>query len=153
MTFADGANANLPDRVSSSGGHIVFPVDENGTSCPLIWASNKTQRIVRSSLSAEAMIMQDSVESSLYIKEVLPDVLSSEIEGEVKLPIEHITDSISLKNAIYRNSQVKDKRLRTDWASLKQEIGREEILVNGYHRGRCWHYQRKLHQKSYCKMC
>ena len=36
MTFGDGAHANLPDKVSSSGGHIVFLVDENGGSCPLI---------------------------------------------------------------------------------------------------------------------
>ena len=41
MTFGDGAHANLPDKVSSSGGHIVIPVDENRGSCPLIWASNK----------------------------------------------------------------------------------------------------------------
>ena len=77
MTSGDGAHANLPDKVSSSGGHTVFLVDENGSSCPLIWASNKIQRIVRSSLSAEAMTMQDSVESSIYIKEMLDDVLSS----------------------------------------------------------------------------
>ena len=128
MTFGDGAHANLPDKVSRNcGGHIVFLVDENGSSCPLIWASNKIQRIVRSSLSAEAMTMQDSVESSLYIKEMLHDVLSG--ERGVKLPIEHITDNISLKNAIYSNSQAKDKRLRIDLASPKQEIGREEILV------------------------
>ena len=118
--MGDGVHANLPDKVSSSGGHIVFLVDENGSSCPLIWASNKIQKIVRSSLSAEAVTMQDSVESSLYIREMLHDVLSG--ERGVKLPIEHITDNISLKNAIYSNSQVKDKRLRIDLASLKQEI-------------------------------
>ena len=70
MTFGDGAHANLPDNVSSSGGHIVFLVDENGSSGPLIWASNKIQRIVRSSLLAEAMTMQYYVESSLFIKEI-----------------------------------------------------------------------------------
>ena len=47
MTFADGVHAYLPDKVSSSGGHIVFLVNENGGSCPLIWASNKIQRIAR----------------------------------------------------------------------------------------------------------
>ena len=93
MTFGDGAHADIPDKVSSSGGHIVvsssgghivFLVDENGS--PLIWASNKIQKIVRSSLSGEAMTMQDSVESSLYIKEMLHDVLSG--KRGVKLPIE-----------------------------------------------------------------
>ena len=127
MTSGDGALANLPDKVSGSGGHIVFLVDENGSGCPLIWASNKIHIIVRTSLLAEAMTMQDFVESSLYIKEMPHDVLSG--ERGVKLPIEHITDNISVKNAIYSNSQVKDKRLRIDLASLKQEIGREEILV------------------------
>ena len=127
MTFGNGAHANLPDKVSGSGGHIVFVVDENRRSCSLIWASNKIQRVVRSSLSAEATTMQDSLESSMYIKDMLHDVLSG--ERGVKLPIEHITDNISLKNAIYNNSQVKEERLRIDLASLRQEIGREEILV------------------------
>ena len=98
MTSADEAHANLPDKVSGSGGHIVFFVDENRSSCPLIWASKKIQRIVRSSLSEEAITMQDSVESSLYIKEMPLDALSGEIEGGVKLPIEHVTNNISLKN-------------------------------------------------------
>ena len=88
-------------------------MDENGGSFPLIWASSKTQRIVRSSLSAEAMTMQDSVESSTYIKEMLHDVLSG--ERGVKLPIERITDNISLKNAIYSNSQVKDNDSGLIW--------------------------------------
>ena len=73
------------------------------------------------------MTMQDSVESSMYIKEMPHGIFSG--ERGVKLPIEHITDNISLKNAIYSNSQVKDKRLRIDLALLKQEICREEILV------------------------
>ena len=73
------------------------------------------------------MTMQDSVASSLCIKEMLHDVLSG--ERGIKLPLEHVIDNISLKNAIYSNSQVKDKRLGIDLASLKQEIGGEEILV------------------------
>ena len=28
MTFGDGEHADLPDKVSSSGGHIAFPVDK-----------------------------------------------------------------------------------------------------------------------------
>ena len=85
-------------RSKVTGCHIVFLVDENESSSQLIRASNKIQRIVRSSLSAEVMTMQDSVESSLYIKEMLHNVLSG--ERGVKLPIEHITNNIYLKNAI-----------------------------------------------------
>ena len=59
-----------------------------------------------------------------YIKEMLLDVLSGEFKRGAKPPIEHVTDNISLKNVIYSNNQVKDKRLRIDLASLKQGIGR-----------------------------
>ena len=57
MTFGDGPHANLSDKVSGSGDHVVFLVDEKGSSCPLIWVSNKIQSIVRSSHSAKAMTM------------------------------------------------------------------------------------------------
>ena len=75
------------------------------------------------------MTMQNSVENSMYmyIKVMLLDVLSG--ERGVKLQIEHITDNISLKNAIYSNSQVTDKKLRIDSASLKQQICRGSCIL------------------------
>ena len=45
LTFAEGVHANLPDTVSSSDDPIVFLVDENRSSCPLIWASNKYREL------------------------------------------------------------------------------------------------------------
>ena len=45
VSFADGAHANLPDKISSSGGHLIFIVDKFGNSCPLSWATNKIQRV------------------------------------------------------------------------------------------------------------
>ena len=50
---------------------------------------------------------------------MLHDVLSG--ERGVKISLEHIIDNISLKNAIYSNSQVKDKRLRVDLASQRRD--------------------------------
>ena len=80
----------------------VILVDENGDSCPFRRASNKTQRIVRSSLSAEAMTLQDSMDKSLYI--MLLDVIRG--EGGAELPIEYVTDNISLKIAVSDSSTV-----------------------------------------------
>ena len=128
VSFADGAHANLPDKVSSSGGHLIFLVDKIGNSCPLSWATNKIQRVVRSSLAAEAMTMQDAIENALFIREMLSEMLSG--ERAEKLPIVHITDNISLKNAIYSNHQVNDKRLRIDLAALKQEIDEKDVMVH-----------------------
>ena len=127
VSLGDGAHANLPDKVSSSGGHIVFLMDKNGNSCPLSWAVNKIQRVVRSSLAAEAMTMQDAVENAMFIKAMLIDILGCERKLELK--IELVTDNKSLTEAIYRNTQVSDKRLRIDIAALKQEVEEGDVLV------------------------
>ena len=74
------------------------------------------------------MTVQDAVENSMFIREMLSEMLSG--ERDHKLQIEHITDNISLKNSIYSNRQVNDKRLRIDLAALKQEINNKDVIVH-----------------------
>ena len=58
LCYGDGAFANLPDKVSSSGGHIIFIQDSKGNCCPITWSAKKIQRIVRSSLASETSTQQ-----------------------------------------------------------------------------------------------
>ena len=109
MTLADDAHVNVPDEVLSSGVHVVFLADGNGSNCPLSRACDEIQRIFRSHLSVEAMTMPDSVENTLYIKEMSLDVFIG--GGGAKLPIGHVTRNIFLRTVLHRNSQVKDSRL------------------------------------------
>lgn len=82
-----------------------------GRSCPITWSANKIQRVVRSSLAAETLTMQESLGDGMYVKEL------------------SITDSRSLMNSLSSTSLVSDKMLRIDIASIKQMIERNSVLI------------------------
>ena len=74
--FADAALSNLPDRISSTRGSVIFLVSENKASA-LSWASKKIQRVVKDVINAEcialslcideAMVLRDAVLQSLLL--------------------------------------------------------------------------------------
>ena len=62
--FSDASWGNLPDKVSSARGHLVFlSVGENV--CPLPWISNKVRRKVSSTLSAETLALNDALDDAV----------------------------------------------------------------------------------------
>ena len=65
-------------------------MDKDSNSCPLSWSANKIQRVVRSILAAEVMIMQDAVENTLF-KVMLNDIFGND---KCKMPIEPVTDNV-----------------------------------------------------------
>ena len=54
IVFSDASDASLPDGVSSSLGYIIV-MSDGVNSCPISWKSGKIQRVVRSTLAAEAL--------------------------------------------------------------------------------------------------
>ena len=126
IVYGDGAFANLPDKVSSGGGHIIFLCDKEGKSCPITWAANKIQRVVRSSLAAEALTMQESFGDGLYVKALLCELLGDVAKG---IKVKSITDSRSLKKNLAGTALVADKMLRIDIASIKQMLERNSISI------------------------
>ena len=62
VTFSDAAFKNLPDSVSSERGHIVFLLGEQNKCATLAWTSHKVNRVVSSTLAAEALSFQTSVD-------------------------------------------------------------------------------------------
>ena len=127
VVYGDGAFANLPDKTSSSGGHILFIQDGDGNSCPVRWSVNKIQRGVRSSLASEALTLQESLEDGLYVRELLCELFGD--DGRL-VKINSVTDSKSLKNAVYSTSLVKDKLLRINIAAIKQMIEKYNIIID-----------------------
>ena len=53
------------------GAHIVWLVDNHGKCCPLSWHANKIKRVVRSTIAAEALSLQEGLESSFIIEKCL----------------------------------------------------------------------------------
>ena len=66
IVYTDAAHANL-DSVMSIGGHVVFVVDDHGHVCTISWKANKIKYVIRSSLAAETLSLQEGLDDCLYI--------------------------------------------------------------------------------------
>ena len=55
ISHSDAGFHNLPDKISSGRGHIIFLEGNDGRTAPLGWLSNKVKRVVGSTVAAEAL--------------------------------------------------------------------------------------------------
>ena len=127
ILFTDAAHANLPDKIGSTSGLLVFIADESGNMCPVSWRSNKVRRIVRSTLAAEALALQEGIEEAMYIRHMMCEMLDLQSHN---LPIHAYIDSRSLLEALRSTKLVCDRRLRIDIGAMKQAIERDIASVN-----------------------
>ena len=88
---------------------------------PLSWSSKRIRRVVKSTLAAETLALQDGLDDAFYIMELYQFIL-----GE-KIGITAITDSLSLYNAVYSSKVVEEKRLRIDISSIKELIEKKVV--------------------------
>ena len=114
--YTDAALGNLSDGVSSTCGIIVLLTSSTGV-CPLSWRANKIKRVVRSTLAAETLAMQEGVDEAIYLQHLMSEVMPQE-----EIPIDIYVDNRSLIDAITSTKLVADRRLRIDIASLKQTL-------------------------------
>ena len=121
MGNGDGAHGNLSDGVSSAEGKLVLAVG-GGKCCPLTWASNKIDRVVRSPLAAETVAYTDTVDEGNFCRALIEGILGINKGG---LDLVAVTDSNSLREAL----QYKDRRWRIDIAALRQGMENEEFTL------------------------
>ena len=62
ICFSDASFANLPNS-GSQGGYIIFLVGDNDKCAPILWKSMKLKRVVRSTLAAETLALEEAVEA------------------------------------------------------------------------------------------
>ena len=122
--FSDAAHANL-NGVNSTSGHIVFLTGENGRCASLSWSCNKIKRVVRSSLAAEALSLQEGLEDGFYHQSMIQELFGKNCTTNIKA----YTDSKSLIEAINSTKLVDDKRLRIDIGAIKESIQKHEADV------------------------
>ena len=126
LAFGDGAWASLPDGVSSCSGKLVLAVGRNGASVPLAWGANKTNRIVRSPLAAEAMAMMDTIDEGFFCRALMEEILGI---GDNSIALAAVTDSKSLEEVVKSTGQLKDKRCKVDVAAIREGVETEEFFV------------------------
>ena len=99
VLFTDAAHANLNDNgVSSMAAHVLFLVNGKGQCCALAWHAGKVKRVVRSTIAAEALSLQEGLEDAFYVRQHIEDLLS--IKSKT-LPVVAFVDNKSVVEAIH----------------------------------------------------
>ena len=123
--FSDASWGNLSDKVLSAKGNLVFlSVGENV--CPLSWISNKVRRKVSSTLSAETLALNDTLDDAVYLKHLISEIYHDNVR-ESKIPILAYIDNKSLDEILRSTKQVQEKRFRIDIAEVQRMLESKEI--------------------------
>ena len=124
MTFTDASLGNLNDGVGSTQGVIIWIMDKQGKCCPLFWQAKKIKRVVRSTLAAEALSLQEGLEASFYYRHMLEEILGVPNKS---IDIYAFVDNKSVIESVHSTKLVEDKRLRIDIAALTESVNQGEV--------------------------
>jgi hypothetical protein len=118
VLYTDASHANICEGTGSVGAYILF-LSDTEKSCPIDWHASKIKRVVRSTLVAETLSLQQGFEAAYYISRILREMLG------VDVPIQAVVDNKSVVESVYSTRMVNDKRLRIDIAALKENLGKD----------------------------
>ena len=124
--YADASFGNLPED-KSQGGLIIFLRDKYGKRCPILWQSRKLDRVVGSTLAAEALALIEGAGAAVNIAEII-----KQLTGQDKIDIYCYIDNKSLVDSLSSFKQLTDRRLRVD------TMGLEEMLELGVIKKLTW---------------
>ena len=99
-------------------------MDSDGKCCPLSWKANKTKRVVRSTISAEALSLQEELNCSYYYRKIVADITGVPPRT---IPIVAYIDNKSVTEALYSTKLVDDKRLRVDIAAIRECLEKKDV--------------------------
>lgn len=74
--YSDAAIRKLLDQISQGSGHNVFQVREGNWAAPLGWNGKKIERVVDSTVAAEALSLQMYISHGISLRAVLATILS-----------------------------------------------------------------------------
>ena len=120
VCYTDASYASLPGG-ASQGAYVIFLKGTNGKYAPVAWKSNKIKRVVKSSLAAEALAMQEGVDHGFVIAAFI-----KELKGKM-LKLVVMTDNDSLEKNLKTTNVLKEKRLNMDMMIIREMLEKEEI--------------------------
>ena len=123
VLYTDSAYKNLCDGISSCAGYIVFLVDSENRCCVLEWKSNKIQRIVNSTLAAEALALESGIKDAIYQKTILRELFE-----HLPLDIQCFVDNKGVVDAVHSTRAVDDKLTRISIAIVQEHLEKKEIV-------------------------
>ena len=124
VVFTDASLGNINEGTGSTGAYIVWLMDNTGQCCPIAWNAHKIKRVVRSTLAAETLGLEEGLEASYYYREMLASMLGVKPRTVM---IEAYVDNKSIIEAILSTRLVEDKRLRVDVAAIKESLQLHDV--------------------------
>ena len=88
---------NINDGAVSTGAFIVWRMDNIGQFCPNEGNAHKTKCVVRSTLAAETLSLEEGLEATFYYREMIEHILGLEprtIKIEVYVDNESVIEAI-----------------------------------------------------------
>lgn len=125
--YSDAGFATNRDE-SSQVGYVVLLTDKTNRVSILHWNSSKCVRVTRSVLGAELCAFCDAMDFATAIRRTIESILGKEI------PLYMHADSKSLFDTITKRSQISEKRLLIDLATLRDAYRRHEMSNIGFMR-------------------
>ena len=125
VCFSDASFANLKCG-GSQGGLLVFLQGRNGKYMLLAWQSRKLKRVVKSTLTAETLALQEVIEAAIMIKTMFLEILNVDAHNQILL-IKCVTDSKSLYDAVYSTKTLTEKRLKTELCAIRESLKKQKI--------------------------
>ena len=125
VCFSDASFANLKCS-GSHGGLLVFLQGRNGKYMLLAWQSRKLKRVVKSTLTAETLALQEVIEVPIMIKAMFLEILNVDAHNEILL-INCVTDSKSLHGAVYSTKTLTEEPLKIELCAIQESLEKQEI--------------------------
>ena len=117
VVFTDASLGNTNEGTGSTGAFIICVMDKTGNCCPIAWNAHKIKRVVRSTLAAKMLSLEEGLEASVYNRQMLEDILGIKSKS---IQIEAYDNNKSVIEAILSTRMVEDKRLRVDVAAIQE---------------------------------
>ncbi|CAC5390512.1 unnamed protein product [Mytilus coruscus] len=111
IVLTDASLGNISNGTGSTESHVIWIVDNESNSCPITASKQNQTCVVRSTIAAEALSLQDG---HLRLK-------------HQTIPIEAYIDNKSVVEAVYSTKLVDDKRLRIDIAAIAESLASKEV--------------------------
>ena len=128
VIYADAAHENLANGASQES-YLIFVVAKNLTSILLNWQLKRIQKVVRSSLAAETLALSHVVDSGVYLKNVLSELLFNNTNC---IRTEIVSDIKFLYDTLLSKKNVLEKCLWIDIALLKEFVDNKSFTKIHY---------------------
>ena len=124
VVFTDASLGNINEGTGSTWASIIWLMDHSGSCCPITWNAHKIKCVVRSTLAAEALSLEEGLEASFYYREMLENILGLKPRSII---IEAYVDNKSVIEAILSTRMVEDNRLQVDIAAIQESLKIQDV--------------------------